>query len=147
MSRCGFDAIILEGASDSPVYLEVTPSGVIFHDARSLRGKGTYETEDTILREVNAKGARAIVIGPAGENLVKYAVVENEKWRSAGRTGVGAVLGSKKSRGLLSTAINDVCSLMQREQRRLPGRFFKNTRIRHQCKPFGTTALRLWLGS
>lgn len=100
MSRCGFDAIILEGASDSPVYLGVTPSGVTFHDARSLWGKGTYETEDTILREVNAKGARAIVIGPAGENLVKYAVVENEKWRSAGRTGVGAVLGSKKIKGL-----------------------------------------------
>ena len=100
MSRCGYDAIILQGASDELVYLEITPRGVIFHDARSLSGKGTYETEDTIIREINVKGARAIVIGPAGENLVKYAVIENEKWRSAGRTGVGAVLGSKKIKGI-----------------------------------------------
>jgi len=59
-------------------------------------GEDTYFTEDEVLKRVNQKGAAALVIGPAGENLVRYAVIENDYWRSLGRTGVGAVMGSKK---------------------------------------------------
>ena len=96
ISRTGYDAIIIKGASKEPVYLEISNRKVIFHDASHVWGKDTYETEDAIREEVGAKDARISVIGPAGENLIRFAVIENNYWRSAGRTGAGAVLGSKK---------------------------------------------------
>ncbi|MCJ7746362.1 MAG: aldehyde:ferredoxin oxidoreductase, partial [Desulfobacterales bacterium] len=70
------------------------------HDAKDLWGKDTYFTEDEVLKKVDKKGAGALVIGPAGENLVRYAVIENDYWRSLGRTGVGAVMGSKKVKAI-----------------------------------------------
>jgi aldehyde:ferredoxin oxidoreductase len=101
MSRTGYDAFILEDASETPVYLEITDQDVLFHDAAHIWGKGTYETEDIIKREINSPKVAVLTIGPAGENLIPFAVVENDYWRSAGRTGVGAVLGSKKVKGLV----------------------------------------------
>ena len=100
LSRTGYDAIIIKGASEKPVYLEISSNKVIFHDASHLWGKETYETEDAIREEVGRKDAGVIVIGPAGENLVRFAVIENNYWRSLGRTGSGAVLGSKKVKGI-----------------------------------------------
>jgi len=100
ISRTGYDAIIVKGASKKPVYLEISNKKVIFHDASHLWGKETYETEDAIHEEVGRKDAGVIVIGPAGERLVKFAVVENNYWRSLGRTGPGAVLGAKKVKGI-----------------------------------------------
>ena len=100
LSRTGYDAIIIKGASEKPVYLEISSNKVIFHDASHLWGKETYETEDAIREEVGRKGAGVIVIGPAGEKLVRFAVIENNYWRSLGRTGSGAVLGSKKVKGI-----------------------------------------------
>jgi len=100
LSRTGYDAIIIKGASKKPVYLEISKKKVIFHDASHLWGKETYETEDTIKEEVGRKDAGVIVIGPAGERLVKFAVVENDYWRSLGRTGMGTVLGAKKIKGI-----------------------------------------------
>ena len=100
MSRTGYDAFIFEEASESPVWVEVSDQNVIFHDAKELWGKDTYSTEDEVLKRTNQKGAGALVIGPAGENLVRYAVIENDYWRSLGRTGVGAVMGSKKVKAI-----------------------------------------------
>ncbi len=92
--KTGCDAIILEGRSPEPVWLEVTDRGITFHEASGLWGKDTYETEDAVTARAG-KGAQSIVIGPAGENLVRFALIENNRWRSAGRCGMGAVLGSK----------------------------------------------------
>jgi len=100
MSRAGYDAVILEGASDKPVYVEISDQEVVFHEAGHLWGKDTYETEDIVKEEIGTKKAAVLSIGPAGENLVRFALVENDYWRSAGRTGVGAVLGSKKVKAL-----------------------------------------------
>jgi aldehyde:ferredoxin oxidoreductase len=99
-SRTGYDAIVFKGASERPVYLEITNGKVLFHDAAHLWGKDTYETEDAITEEVGQKNAGVIVIGPAGENLVSYAVIENNYWRSLGRGGAGAVMGAKKVKGI-----------------------------------------------
>jgi aldehyde:ferredoxin oxidoreductase len=101
MAATGFDAFIIEGASDEPVWLEITGDGVIFHPAADLWGLETYETEDRVVEWLKQNrpdrhGNGVLVIGPAGENLVSFAVIENNYWRSAGRTGVGAVMGSKK---------------------------------------------------
>jgi len=100
LSRTGYDAIIIRGASNKPVYLEISPQKVIFHDASHLWGKDTYETEDAIREEVGRRDSGICTIGPAGENLVKFALIENDRWRSAGRAGAGAVLGAKKVKGL-----------------------------------------------
>ena len=101
MSKTGYDAVMLEGISSEPVYLEISDQGVKFHDAGHLWGKDTYATEDQVLAEAGQKGAQAAVIGPAGENLVRFAVVENNYWRSAGRSGPGTVMGSKKVKAVV----------------------------------------------
>lgn len=99
--RTGYDAIIIEGVSSSPIYLEITDTKVEFHDASHLWGQETYYTEDKVLAEVNNPEAQAVVIGPAGENLVHFACIENNYWRCAGRTGLGAVMGSKKVKAIV----------------------------------------------
>ena len=101
LRRTGYDAIILEGAAADPVYLEISDQNVRFHAAGHIWGKDTYATEDQVLQEINASGAQAVVIGPAGENLVRFAGIENNYWRSAGRTGMGAVMGSKKVKAVV----------------------------------------------
>lgn len=99
MSRTGVDAFIIKGAADRPIWLEITESGVNFHQADALWGKETYAAQDQI-QELAGKKAGVLVIGPAGENLVRFAVVENDYWRSAGRSGMGAVMGSKRIKGI-----------------------------------------------
>ena len=101
LSRTGYDAVILEDAAPSPIFLEISPQSVTFHDGSPVWGKSTYEAEDHVLEAVGVKGAEAVVIGPAGENGVKFSVLESGYWRSAGRTGVGAVLGSKRIKALV----------------------------------------------
>ncbi len=101
MNRTGYDAFIIEEAADQPVWVEISDQRVLFHDAKDLWGKETYFTEDEVVKRTNKKGAGALVIGPAGENLVRYAVIENDYWRSLGRTGVGAVMGSKKLKAIV----------------------------------------------
>jgi aldehyde:ferredoxin oxidoreductase len=97
----GYDAIVIEGKSAKKVFIEISETGVKFHSADHLSGKDTYETEDCVLEEVGADGAQAVVIGPAGENLVRFACIENNYWRSAGRTGAGAVMGSKNLKAIV----------------------------------------------
>jgi aldehyde:ferredoxin oxidoreductase len=105
MSATGYDAIIITGAAEEPTWLEISPGAVEFHRAGDLWGKGTYTAEDRLkgwIKENRPQAGRvgAVVIGPAGENLVTFAVIENDYWRSAGRTGVGAVMGSKRLKGV-----------------------------------------------
>jgi aldehyde:ferredoxin oxidoreductase len=100
MARTGLDAVVIEGASDTPVWLEVSDEGVVFHEAADLWGLDTYRTEERVrqwVRERRPEAGRCgvVCIGPAGENGVAFAVIENDRWRSAGRTGAGAVMGSK----------------------------------------------------
>jgi len=100
MAATGFDAITVRGKSDTPLWLEVSEDAVYFHDATDLWGLSTYETEDRVKawmaeNRTDDKDCGVITIGPAGENKVAFAVIENDYWRSAGRTGVGTVMGSK----------------------------------------------------
>lgn len=97
----GYDALVITGRSPGPVYLVVTPEGVSVEDASSLWGLSTYETEDAVLREVGEKKARALTIGPAGEQQVRFASIGNDYWRNAGRGGLGAVMGSKNVKAIV----------------------------------------------
>lgn len=100
MARTGFDAFVIKGAGHGPSWIEISDRGVVFHDAGELMGLDTYETEKRVKAWIkgnrsDAKNCGVITIGPGGENQVVFAVIENDYWRSAGRTGVGAVMGSK----------------------------------------------------
>jgi aldehyde:ferredoxin oxidoreductase len=100
MSRTGYDAFVLEGAADAPVWLEVSEDAVHFHPADDLWGRDTHATEAAVKKRLGISGAGILVIGPAGENRVRFAVVKNDRWRVSGRTGMGAVLGSKKVKAI-----------------------------------------------
>ena len=100
IDAAGFDAIVLHGRADRPTVLTVTPEGAEFHDAGDLWGMETFAAEEAAVARFapNREGYRkpgAVVIGPAGENLVRYAIIANDKWRCAGRAGAGTVMGAK----------------------------------------------------
>ncbi len=143
-SRTGYDAIIIEGRSQRPVFLEISDENILFHSAAPLWGKDTYEAEEAILNSVGKKGAGVLVIGPAGENLVKFAVIEIERWRSLGRAGIGAVLGSKKLKGIVfhgkkRREVADLSSL-----KKLAAEFktrVKDHEVVHIYKKYGTPML------
>ncbi len=96
----GFDAILLIGKSSSPIVLSITPDTVEFHDAGSMWGMDSITAEVEAIEKFAPNNAGygkpgAVTIGPAGENMVKFALIANDKWRCAGRSGAGAVMGSK----------------------------------------------------
>lgn len=99
----GFDIVIIEGASEKPVYLWIYDGKAELRDAKHLWGKDVHSTTDAIKEELSpvlgsdeAREVKVACIGPAGENLVKIAAILNDKNRAAGRGGHGAVWGSKK---------------------------------------------------
>jgi len=95
----GYDAVLLEGRAQNPVYLQIENEEVEIRDASHLWGKDTHETT-RILHEDIDKEAQIACIGPAGENLVRYASVITNLYRAAGRAGLGAVMGSKKLKAI-----------------------------------------------
>ena len=96
----GYDMVILNGKSPNPVYLWIYDEDVQLIDASHLWGKGVWETEDTIRTETAVPDAIVASIGPAGENMVRFASIMNDKHRAAGRNGVGAVMGSKNLKAI-----------------------------------------------
>ncbi|MFC2015250.1 aldehyde ferredoxin oxidoreductase family protein [Chloroflexota bacterium] len=91
----GYDGVFFTGISDKPVYLAIDNGKAELRDASNLWGKDAYETE-SILREEMGKGTEVICIGPSGEKLSLISCIITEKGAAAGRSGVGAVMGSKK---------------------------------------------------
>jgi aldehyde:ferredoxin oxidoreductase len=99
LKRSGFDGVIFEGISPRPVYLKIESGHAELCDAGHLWGKTVPETEDTLQEGSDSKYTFAS-IGPAGENLVRYAAIMNNKHRAAGRCGLGAVMGSKNLKAI-----------------------------------------------
>ena len=100
LKRTGFDAIIITGAAASPTYLFIDNEITHFKKAEHLWGKGSPETEGYIRSEIRDNRVAIASIGPGGENLVRYACITNDINRQAGRTGTGAVMGSKKLKAI-----------------------------------------------
>ena len=96
----GYDMVILEGRAERPCYLLVDDDRVEIRDAAGVWGKVVSETEDAIRDETGMPELRLAGIGPAGENLVRFACIVNDKHRAAGRSGVGAVMGSKNLKAI-----------------------------------------------
>lgn len=100
IKRCGYDGIFFRGISEKPVYLYVDSDWAELRDASSLWGRDAIETEETLLRE-GGKGARVACIGQAGENRSLIAGICNDKGRLAARSGLGAVMGSKRLKAMV----------------------------------------------
>ena len=104
LKRAGYDLVIIRQASEQPVYLCINDAAVEIRDAGHLWGKDAWETTDLLEKELQSAPPKFAVmtIGPAGENLVRYACPINEYYHAPGRTGVGAVMGSKKLKAIVT---------------------------------------------
>jgi len=107
LDAAGYDAVVIKGKSKTPTVLVIDPQGVAFQEAGDIWGMDTYESEDEAIKRFAKKsGDRrfrtgAVVIGPAGEHQVCFSVIENDYWRSAGRTGAGSIMGSKRLKAIV----------------------------------------------
>lgn len=100
-ARTGYRMVIVEGRAPQPVFLEVSEAGATIHPAGDLWGMDVFAAEPAMLAKVGVKGARATVIGPAGEKLVRFACMINDRTHVLGRGGAGAVAGSKNLKGIV----------------------------------------------
>jgi len=100
LKKAGFDAIIIKGSSKTTVYLWIKDGKVEIKDAAHLWGKDTGTTQKIIKKELADDKIRIAQIGPAGENLVRFANIVNELKHFNGRNGLGAVMGSKKLKAI-----------------------------------------------
>ena len=96
----GFDHLVIQGAAEKPVYLWIHDGEIEIRDAESLWGLDTFQTQVALRKELGDPEVQAVAIGPAGENLVRFANVVTSHKNTAGRTGMGAVLGSKKVKAI-----------------------------------------------
>ena len=102
LKRAGYDFIIIEGKSDKPCYIHINDDTVEIRDAGKYWGKLVGETTDLLLEDTGDPKARVLTIGPAGEKLSLLAAIMNDKYRAAGRSGVGAVMGSKNLKAIVA---------------------------------------------
>jgi len=100
LKKAGFDAIIIKGSSKTPVYLWIKDGQIEIKEATHLWGKDTGTTQKIIKKELKDDKVRVAQIGPAGENLVRFANIVNELKHFNGRNGLGAVMGSKKLKAI-----------------------------------------------
>jgi len=106
LKKAGFDIIIVNGKSDKPVYLLINNESIQFKDAKEIWGKECLETHN-LLQNKEGK-VKTAVIGPAGENLVKFSAITFDGHRHAGRGGAGAVMGSKNLKAITITGNNKI---------------------------------------
>jgi aldehyde:ferredoxin oxidoreductase len=128
LKRAGLDGIIVTGRADRPVYLWIHDGHAEFRDAAHLWGKTSGQTEDALRAELGDRAIRTALIGPAGENLVRFAAIVNDRSHFVGRNGLGAVMGSKNLKGIAVRAA--------------PGK--GRMEIAH---PDGVQALAKWMGA
>jgi aldehyde:ferredoxin oxidoreductase len=100
LKYAGYDNVVITGKADKPVYLWICDDEVEIRDASAVWGKDAYEAPELIREEVGNPDAKIACIGPAGENLVRFATIQHELGHGAGRTGMGAVMGSKNLKAI-----------------------------------------------
>jgi aldehyde:ferredoxin oxidoreductase len=106
LKMAGFDAIIVEGRAQQPVYLSIRDGTAEIRDAGYLWGMKGLECQEAIRQELGDALVKVTYIGPAGENLVRYACVMNDLDAAAGRTGMGAVMGAKNLKAIACPVTN-----------------------------------------
>ena len=101
LRSCGIQSIIIKGRSVQPVYLYIDDKGAEIRDAHFIKGLDTFETQQKILDVLGNRRLACLVIGPAGENLARFACILSGRDHAAGRTGLGAVMGSKNLKAIV----------------------------------------------
>lgn len=102
LKHAGYDLLIIEGKSEKPCYITINDDAVEIKCAEKYWGKLVIETTDKLIEESSDPKSRVLMIGPAGEQLSLIAAVMNDKYRAAGRSGVGAVMGSKNLKAIVA---------------------------------------------
>jgi len=97
----GYDSIVIKGKAETPVFLYIDNENVELRDAGRLWGMTTDQAEEAIVEELGSDKIESSIIGPAGENLVRFAAIIHMKCRANGRNGTGAVMGSKNLKALV----------------------------------------------
>lgn len=144
LKDAGYDMLVIEGASETPIYLHIVDDRVEIRDASNLTGMDTYETIDAIHKETEDKKLSIASIGPAGEKRVAIACVVVDKHSFAGRCGLGALMGSK---GLKAVAVRGTQTAEMSDPdkaRELMGHYQKQilaTVKENEFRAHGTTAL------
>jgi aldehyde:ferredoxin oxidoreductase len=139
IKRAGYDYIIVTGKSEQPVYLVVTPEGVVFEDASTLWGRGIFDTEKSL--KAKYPKSRIASIGQAGENRVRFACIGTDYYRQFGRGGAGAVMGSKNLKAVVVEG-NEKVDFFNRDQ------FVAlNSRLTDDLKKHPNRAKRFELGT
>ncbi|MCL1802991.1 MAG: aldehyde ferredoxin oxidoreductase family protein [Eubacteriaceae bacterium] len=108
LRMAGYDILIITGKADKPVYIWIDDDSVQFRDASRLWGLTTWDTELAVRDELGDQNVRVSGIGPAGENLNRFAAIINDHYRAVGRTGLGAVMGSKNLKCIALRGTNDI---------------------------------------
>jgi aldehyde:ferredoxin oxidoreductase len=108
LKRAGYDAVVLTGKAEKPVYLWLDDDSIQILDAENVWGRSPAETEDAIKDELGDYYIRVASIGLAGEKQSKIACIINDKTRAAGRTGLGAVMGSKNLKAIAVRGTRDI---------------------------------------
>lgn len=145
LKRAGLDAIIVQGCSVQPVYLSIDDNEISLNSAHEFWGADTSKTTDWVLDEMGEKNGSVACIGPAGENLVRFASIINDKHRAAGRGGVGAVLGFKKLKaiGVYGTSKVDIKNpkLLQKINEKIKEKIKTKTVTSVNLPKFGTAKI------
>lgn len=104
----GFDHLVIKGKAAKPVYLWIHNGEIEIRDAKNIWGKGVHDTQKIIREELGDREIKILTIGPAGENLVRFANVMTGLKNAGGRTGMGAVLGSKNLKAVATRGTMDI---------------------------------------
>jgi aldehyde:ferredoxin oxidoreductase len=107
MRKAGYDAVIIESKAEKPVVLHIKNDVVEFIDAKDFWGLSSFDTEAN-LKALHGSNTGVVSIGPAGENLVKFAVVISQEGRAGGRAGMGAVMGSKNLKAVVFEGYSEI---------------------------------------
>jgi len=134
LKKAGFDAVVIKGKAPHPVYLWISDGRLEFRDAAHLWGRDSGHAQNTIREELADKKIQTIAIGQGGENLVRYACVVQDLRHTAGRSGMGAVMGSKNikaiaARGKLGLEVHD-----RDKMKELNSYFVKNRKDHPVCE-------------
>jgi aldehyde:ferredoxin oxidoreductase len=118
LKKAGYDVVVVEGKSEKPCYLLIEDENVKIVDASDLWGKNTFEAQD-ILEKKHGRNSGILLIGPAGENLIRFSTVMSQKGRAGGRPGMGAVMGSKKLKAVVIKGTRNVSNFDDNKLREL----------------------------
>lgn len=108
LRRTGVDGVWITGKAEGPTYIWINDGKVEFRDASSFWGQDTYDIQESIRQEIGVPGVKVLGIGPAGERLIRYSILLCDHGRVAGRTGLGAVMGSKNLKAVAVKGSGDV---------------------------------------